>query len=105
MRPNLDPRLAPGKIDVGMMVLLFGDFPYTVDEFQGVAKSGNLNSFSSFCSPRTFHPPLRLVLHLFSASPFSAGVPPSQGFAFFFCKVRTHNGIVQSNPNTSQLSS
>jgi hypothetical protein len=96
--PNLDPRLAPGKIDVGMMVLLFGDFPDTVNELQGLAKVGELKFPLELLLAEDFPSAVKLVLHLFQRVAFEGRRSAVARFAFFFCKVRTHNGIENLNP-------
>src|ERR1700734_3794484 len=87
---NLDAGLAPGEIDVWMMVLLLSDFPDAIDKIQGAAEVHNLVfSFKALFVQDT-PAAVKLALHFFQGIAFERRGFTLARLAFFLGKFRTH---------------
>ncbi len=87
VRPDLDLRVAPGKINIGMMVLFLGEFADLVDEIKRFAEIRKLEfTFQIFfVEDPPFSP--ELVLHMFQCIAFERRSLAVAGLALLFRKI------------------
>ena len=83
VRPNLDAGLAPGEIDVRVMICFFRDFTDAVDKFKRAAKVQELEFFFEALFVEDAPAAVELALHFFQGVAFERGRSAAAWFAFF----------------------
>ena len=101
--PNLDAGLAPGKEDVGMMILLLGDFADAVHKFECMAEVRKLKLFFQLLAADNVPIAAELAVHEFQGVALEWRRSAFTGFAFLVSKFRTHvvsDKSVESKPQS-----